>query len=305
MTGAITDVAGVRVGHWSDRDAVTGCTVILCPPGTIGAAEVRGGAASTRGTDSLRPGTRVGELHAVVLSGGSAFGLAAASGVERWLEERGVGLEVGPVRVPIVAAAILFDLGVGDPARRPGPDEGYAACEAASDGSVAEGSVGAGTGATVAKLPDPELGVKGGLGTASRRERDLVVGSLAAVNAVGDVIDRDGRPIATNRAAPGTPVRLDAGANTTLVAVATNARLSRERAFRLTVAGHDGLATAIRPAHTLWDGDTVFALATGEVETEDQLTLERLAAEATAEAIRRGVMLAEPLGGVPSAGEAG
>ncbi len=165
----ITRIAGIRVGHWTDGSGITGCTVVLCPPRTTGSVDVKGGAPGTRETDAIRPGTAVDEIHGVVLTGGSAFGLAAAGGVQRWLEERGIGFEAGVARVPIVPAAVLFDLAVGDPGARPDEAAGYAACEAASDGPVEEGSVGAGTGATFAKQPDPAAGWKGG--SAARRSR--------------------------------------------------------------------------------------------------------------------------------------
>jgi L-aminopeptidase/D-esterase-like protein len=300
----ITDVPGIRVGHVTDRTALTGCTVILCPPGTVGSVEVRGGAPGTHETDGLRPGTVGREVHAVLLTGGSAFGLAAASGVQRWLEERGIGFAAGPARVPIVPAAVLFDLGIGDPTVRPGPDDGYAACEAASDGPVAEGSVGAGTGATVAKLPDPSLGVKGGIGSASERRDELVVGAIAAVNALGAIVDERGTHIAENRGDPAAEPVLWTYANTTLVVVATNARLTKEYAGRLAQAAQQGVSAAVRPAHTLWDGDTSFALATGAVQAH-LLHVEELGARVTAEAIRRGVRSAEALGGVPAASGGG
>jgi len=320
----ITRVAGIRVGHATDLEGITGCTVVLPPPGTIASGSVRGGAPGTRETDLLRPGTLVEEVHAVLLSGGSAFGLAAADGVVRWLEERGIGFDAGVARVPIVPAAILFDLGVGDPARRPGPEEGYAACEAAGE-EVQEGSVGAGTGATVAKSAGPERGVKGGVGTASAEEDGVIVGALAVVNALGEIVEDDGTVIAGPREAsaevtgiqgslpmPITPPvdppggrPPDPGMNTTLVVVATDARLNKERAHLLSLAGHEGLTRAIRPAHTLWDGDAVFTLATGTAEAAQPL-VERLASDAVAEAIRRAVRLASSLGGVPSAsGETG
>ena len=296
----ITDVPGIRVGHATDRRALTGCTVILCPPGTVGSVEVRGGAPGTHETDGLRPGTVGREVHAVVLTGGSAFGLAATAGVQRWLEERGIGFPAGPARVPIVPAAVLFDLGIGDPSVRPGPDDGYAACEAASDGAVEEGSVGAGTGATVAKLPDPSLGVKGGIGSASERRGELVVGAIAAVNALGAIVDERGAKIAENRGDPDAEPVLWTYANTTLVVVATNARLTKENVGRVAQAAQQGVSAAVRPAHTLWDGDTSFALATGVVEAH-LLHVEELAARVTAVAIRRGVRSAEGLGGVPAA----
>jgi L-aminopeptidase/D-esterase-like protein len=299
----ITDVAGVRVGHATDLEAATGCTVVLPPPGTIGSGEVRGGAPGTRETDLLRPGMLVEEVHAVLLTGGSAFGLAAAQGVVSWLEARGIGFDTGVARVPIVPAAVLFDLDVGDPSVRPGPADGAAACEAATD-RVDEGTVGAGTGATVAKLRGPGGAVKGGVGTASAHDGDLVVGAVFAVNAVGEILGEDGESIAASRVPPDErtsswpPV---AGTSTVIGAVATNARLSKERANLLAIAAHDGFAAAIRPAHTPWDGDTVFTLATGEIDAE-QAAVERLAEAATVEAIRRGVLRATSLAGVPAAG---
>jgi L-aminopeptidase/D-esterase-like protein len=296
----ITRVPGVRVGNWTDPVGLTGCTVVLCPPGTVGSGEVRGGAPGTRETDLLRPGTLVQEVHAVLLTGGSAFGLAAADGVMRYLEERGVGFDTGVARVPIVPAAVLFDLGVGDPAARPGPDQGYSACTAGSE-EVPEGNVGAGTGATVAKLHGPEGAVKGGTGTAGAGEGELIVGALAAVNAWGEVIDADGEKLAASRVAPepGASPELF-GTSTTLVVVATNASLSKERAHLLARAAHDGIVAAVRPAHTQWDGDTVFTLATGEVEAA-QRALEGLAESVVAEAIRSAVRHAESVPGWPSA----
>ncbi|HEV3474266.1 MAG TPA: P1 family peptidase [Actinomycetota bacterium] len=288
----ITAVSGIRVGHWSDPVGMTGCTVVLPPPGTVGSGEVRGGAPGTRETDLLRPGMLVSEVHAVVLSGGSAFGLAAADGVARWLEEQGTGFDTGVARVPIVPAAVLFDLGVGDASARPGPDQGYAACRAATE-HVAEGGVGAGTGATVAKLHGPQRAVPGGVGTAAVTEADVTVGALAAVNAYGEVVADDGTAIAG--ALPGEegePQRPAwpgaAGTATTIAVVATDARLTKDRAHLLAVAAHDGLARAVRPAHTMWDGDTIFTLATGRTEAP-QPTLERMAEQVLAEAIRRAV----------------
>lgn len=280
----ITRVQGIRVGHWSDPVGLTGCTVVLCPPGTMGSGEVRGGAPGTRETDLLKPGTLVQEVNAILLTGGSAFGLAAADGVMRFLEERGIGFETPVARVPIVPAAVLFDLGVGDPTARPGPEAGYAACLAAGE-DVAEGRVGAGTGATVAKLHGSERSVPGGLGSASVAEGDVVVGALAAVNSLGEILGEGGEVVVG--ALPG-PEAEPSSPNTTLVVVATNARLSKERAHLLSIAAHDGIAGAIRPAHTLWDGDTAFALATGEVEA-DQRQLEELATRSVMEAIRRAV----------------
>jgi L-aminopeptidase/D-esterase-like protein len=291
----ITRIPGIRVGHWTDPVGRTGCTVVLCPPGTVGSGEVRGGAPGTRETDLLRPGMLVEHVNAVLLTGGSAFGLAAADGVMAWLEERGVGFEVGDsgVRVPIVPAAVLFDLGTGDPTARPGPAEGRAACDAAGE-KVQEGPVGAGTGASVAKIHGPRRAAPGGVGTALVEEGGLLVGAIAAVNALGEIVGEDGEVLVG--AAPGDdedPSETPSAGNTTLVVVATNARLTRERAHLLAIAAHDGLSAAIRPAHTRFDGDTVFTLATGPVETE-QRTVESLAIRAVAEAIRRGVRAANP-----------
>ena len=302
----ITEVEGIRVGHWTDLDGLTGCTVVLCPPGTVGSCEVRGGAPGTRETDALRPGTLVNEIHAVLLTGGSAFGLAAADGVARWLEEHGVGYDMRVARVPIVPAAVLFDLAVGDPRARPGPDQGYAACEAATH-HVEEGTVGAGTGATVAKLPHPDQAVKGGMGSAAVREGDLVVGAIAAANSLGFVVDADGGTIAANRSglpATAPPEIWGPGTATTLVVVATNATMNKERAHLLSLAAHEGIAEAVSLSHTMWDGDTAFALATGRVEA-DQRAVEALARRAVAEAIRRAVRTATGVPGFPSVAELG
>lgn len=298
----ITDIPGVRVGHWSDPVGLTGCTVILCPEGSVAAADVRGGAPGTLGTDSLRPGTLVPGAHAFLLTGGSGFGLASATGVMRWLHERGIGFETGPVRVPIVAGAVLFDLGVGDATAWPGPDAGYAACEAAAGGEVAEGTIGAGTGATVAKLPDPQMGMKGGSGTASERYGDLIVGAVAAANSLGRIVDEDGSDIAWNRGDPDVRAPMWPIGNTTLVCVGTNARLTKASALRLAFAAHDGIALAVRPAHTHWDGDVAFAFGTGTVEG-DPARLPELASNAVASAIRRGVRAAEGVPGYPAARE--
>jgi L-aminopeptidase/D-esterase-like protein len=296
----ITRVPGIRVGHWTDREGLTGCTVVLCPPGTAGSVDVKGGAPGTRETDAIRPGTLTPEVHAVLLTGGSAFGLAAADGVVRWLEEHGVGFDTGVARVPIVPAAVLFDLAIGDAAARPGPAAGAAACEAATDGPVAEGSVGAGAGATVAKHPDPSAGWKGGIGTAVVEEDGVIVGALVAVNASGAITEDDGTPIAANRNPDAEPPAWRGG-NTTLAVVATNARLSKERAQLLAQAGSEGVSLAVRPSHTMWDGDTVFAIGTGVVDAP-QPAIERMALRAVADAIRRAVRAAEPFGGMPAIG---
>jgi L-aminopeptidase/D-esterase-like protein len=295
-------VPGVRVGNVTDLVGLTGCTVVLCPPGTVGSGEVRGGAPGTRETDLLRPGMLVQEVHAVLLTGGSAFGLAAAEGVVRFLEERGIGFDAGVARVPIVPAAVLFDLAVGDPKARPGPEDGYAACAQAGP-DAPQGNVGAGTGATVAKVRGPDGAVKGGLGTASGREGDLVAGVLVAVNAFGEVLDERGGVLAGSRIPPEEASDQQAlpGTNTTIGVVATNARLSKERAHLLALAAHEGIAGTIRPAHTILDGDTVFSLATGETEAP-QSTLEDLVERTMAEAIRNAIRHAESVPGVPAIG---
>ncbi|MFN8232147.1 MAG: P1 family peptidase [Actinomycetota bacterium] len=256
------------------------------PPGTIG-------------TDGLRPGSMGAGVDAILLTGGSGYGLAAAVGVQRWLEEHGRGFQTGPARIPIVAGAVLFDLGVGDPGARPDAEAGHAACDAANDGPVAEGSVGAGTGATVAKLPDPRSGMTGGLGSASARHGDVVVGAVAAVNSLGRIVEADGSTLAGNRGDPDANPAMWPIGNTTLVCVATNARLSLSHGLRLAYAAHDGIALAVRPAHTHWDGDVAFALATGEVDA-DWVRLPELASEAVAQAIRRGVRAATGVPGAPA-----
>jgi L-aminopeptidase/D-esterase-like protein len=276
--------------------------VVLCPPGTVGSGEVRGGAPGTRETDLLRPGMLVEEVHAVLLTGGSAFGLAAADGVMRYLEEQGIGFAAGASKVPIVPAAVLFDLDVGDPSARPGPDAGHAACRSATDADPEEGNVGAGTGATFGKVNGVEHALKGGLGSAARRDGDLIVGAMAAVNALGEVLDEDGSPLVPSRGGPEAGSPPQGGTNTTLVVVAANATLTKERAHLISLAAHDGLAAAIRPAHTIWDGDIAFALATGGVAA-GQKQVEALAVGAVGDAIRRAVLAATSIPGFPSVRE--
>ena len=317
----VTRVRGLRVGHYTDREGATGCTVVLCEAGTVGGVDVRGASPGTRETDLLRPTQRVSEVHAVLLSGGSAFGLDAAGGVVRFLEERGIGLRVGGAIVPIVPAAILFDLGLVTSKVRPGPDEGYAACLAARDGPVAEGSVGAGTGATVGKLLGPDYAVKGGIGTACvDLGGGLVVGAIAAVNAIGGVYDPGtGEVVAGPRVDGGAqmedslemltspdfvPRATAAAANTTIGVVATNAALTKDQVNMLASAAHDGLALAVRPAHLTGDGDTMFALATGELEAPEHFDRVLAAgASSVSQAIVRGVRRATGLGGIPGVGE--
>jgi L-aminopeptidase/D-esterase-like protein len=300
----ITRVPGIRVGHATDAENATGCTVVLPPAGTVGSGAVNGGAPATRETDVLRPGMLVSEVHAVLLTGGSAFGLAAADGVMRFLRRRNVGFETGVVRVPIVPAAAIFDLWIGATAW-PGVADGEAACDGANDGDVEEGSIGAGTGATVAKERGPQHAVKAGIGTASAERDGLVVGALIVNNAVGEVLDGEGNVLAAALETPnehvgGAPEGPLPGTNTVIGVVATNAKLSKERAQLLSIAAHEGTSAAVRPAHTMWDGDTIFSLATGEVDAP-QPTVEELAVNAVAEAIRRSVRLATPLAGVPTA----
>jgi L-aminopeptidase/D-esterase-like protein len=319
---AITAVAGITVGHWSDLDAATGCTVVLCPEGATGAVDVRGGAPGTRNTDLLRQGNVVAQLHAILLTGGSEFGLAAASGVVQWLEERGYGLPLPAGVIPIVSAAVIFDLMIGSPDVRPTAESGYIACQAAG-AEVPVGSVGVGTGATVAKAKMMERALKGGIGTAAERtDSGITVGALVAVNCWAEVVDTEsGRVVAgprgeqpgsfqstleVMRKAPAASPLIDAarGQNTTLGVVATDAALSRDDAYRLAVMAQAGMARPIHPAHSPVDGDTVFALATGHNETAtDLLQLGTLAARAMERGVLRAVTAATGLAGVPSAGE--
>ncbi len=315
-TSAITDVAGIAVGHFTDDRRPTGCTVVLVRDGAVGGVDVRGAAPGTRETDLLDPGNLVGQVHAVMLCGGSAYGLDAAGGAMRWLEEHGIGLQVGNAgRVPIVPAAVLFDLAVGDGRIRPDAAAGYAACAAAVAGQApAEGNVGAGTGASIGKLFGMAHAMKGGIGTASVSAGGFTVGALIAVNALGDVLDPDtGVLVAGARAADGRGLRdtrrtllrgepaqpVLAGTNTTIGVVATDAVLTKAQAQRLAQVAHDGLARSINPVHTMSDGDTLFALATGRVAstsgTPPMTLLGTLAAEATARAVLRAVRAARTL----------
>lgn len=311
--GSITAVAGLLCGHFTDTRRPTGCTVVIAPEGAVAGVDVRGAAPGTRETDLLSPINSVEKVHAVLLAGGSAFGLDAAQGVIRWLEERGIGVQVGPARVPIVPAAILFDLMMGDASIRPDASAGYAACMAASSADVAEGSVGAGTGAAVGKLFGISRGMKGGIGTASATVHGVTVAALVAVNATGDIVDpATGRIVAGARSADGRsligamasivsgelPDHLTIGAATTLGIVATDVALDKAQATRLAQAAHDGFARTIHPAHTPVDGDTVFALATGRSTARLDLTvLGILAAEVTARAVLRAVRAATPVQG--------
>jgi L-aminopeptidase/D-esterase-like protein len=320
--GSLTDVPGIRVGHQTDARRPTGCTVVLAEAGARCGVDVRGGAPGTRETDLLDPVNLVDRVHAVVLAGGSAFGLDAASGVVRFLEERGVGFRAGGALVPIVPAAILFDLWLGKGSVRPDAAAGYAAAAAAAAGPVEEGSVGAGAGATVGKLFGIARAMKGGLGTASlRTSGGVIVGALVAVNAFGDVVDpADGRLLAGARAADGrtlegtlaalqagsSPLGFGDGTSTVIGVVATNAELTKAQATRVARMAHDGLARTVSPAHTPWDGDTLFALSVGGVRiATPDLVVGALAAEAVARSIVRAVRLARGALGVPSLGDLG
>jgi L-aminopeptidase/D-esterase-like protein len=302
MAASITDIGGIRVGHWTDLEAATGCTVVLCEQGPLAGVDVRGAAPATRETDLLRPGSLVGRAHAILLSGGSAFGLDAATGVMRFLEERGVGFATQAGPVPIVPAAALFDLGIGRSDVRPDADCGYAACQAA-DETFAEGCVGAGTGATVAKLGGPGGAVKSGIGTACIKLADgTLVAALVAVNALGAIYDpRTGEPIASPRTGL-SGWRPFGGTNTTIGVIATTARLDAGGINRLAGSGHDGLALAIRPAHTMHDGDALFALSLppSDAPAPDPVALGQAVTEVVAEAILRGVRFATPLHGIPA-----
>ncbi len=308
----LTALTGLRVGHFTHPKRPTGCTVVLCPQGAVAGVDVRGAAPGTRETDLLAPGNTVPHVHAVLLSGGSAYGLDAAGGVMRWLEAQGHGLRVGPACVPIVPAAVIFDLGVGDPRLRPDAQAGQMACEAASEAPVAQGDVGAGAGATVGKLFGPELAMKGGLGSALVQVGPWQVAALVVCNALGDVLDPEtGQLLAGARTSADSMTLLDSrramlagsamghpsvGANTSIGVVATNARLDKAQAQRLAVAGHDGLARAIRPVHTPMDGDTLFGLATGTCErAPGPMRLGAMAAEAVAHATVRAVRAARTL----------
>lgn len=319
--GALTEVAGLKVGHFTLRQRLTGCTVILAEEGAVAGVEVRGGSPGTRETELLSPLNAVEELHAVVLSGGSAFGLDTASGVMRYLEEKDIGFDAGAARVPIVAAAILNDLGVGDPKIRPDADAGYQACLAAATTPPAEGNVGAGAGATLGKLFGMQRAMKGGVGTASLSVGGITVGALVAVNALGDVFDpRNGELIAGARTHDGRrlldapqailrgelPVALEPGQATTIGVVGTNALLTKVQATKVAQMAQAGLTRTIRPVHTPLDGDALFALATGRAgKGADPLLVGLLAGEVVAEAVLRAVWTATGLPDFPSASQMG
>ncbi len=325
LNNSITDVPGIEVGQAQDEVALTGCTVILCRKGAVGGVDVRGSAPGTRETDLLNPINLVNKVHAVVLAGGSAFGLDSAAGVMSYLAEQNIGYGVGNVRIPIVPAAILFDLGLGKSIHPPDKEMGYAAARGANGGKVIEGNVGAGTGASVGKIFGLAGAMKSGLGTASVEiGGGIVIGAIAAVNAFGDVIDPgNGEIVAGARPAKFGPVKLGgsgqfadtlkmmktltgrtilrmaAGGNTVIGVVATNAKLDKSQATKVAQMAHDGLARVIRPAHTMLDGDTIFALATCQKKGDANI-VGVFAGEVFSRAILRAVRAATPAGGLPA-----
>jgi len=324
LKNSITDVRGIEVGHAQDEEALTGCTVILCRRGAVGGVDVRGGAPGTRETDLLNPINLVDKVHAVVLAGGSAFGLDAASGVMRYLEEKKIGFNTGAAKVPIVPSAILYDLNIGRSDVRPDSAMGYRAAASASSDAPAEGNTGAGSGASVGKMFGPALAMKAGLGTASMEiGGGVILGALVAVNAFGDVIDpQTNGIIAGLRSGKVGPLRVGGEdhfadtlamlksrigrgvlgfatrANTVIGAVATNAQLTKAQATKVAQMAQDGIARTIRPSHTMLDGDVVFALSTGKRKVDISI-VGAFAAEVMAEAIVRAVKLAGSAGGLP------
>lgn len=311
-SNTLVDVPGFKVGHASNLEAATGCTVIICPPHTVGGVDVRGGGPGTRETDLLQPHSHVSEVSAIVLSGGSAFGLASAQGVAQYLEEQGIGYKAGPdgeYVIPIVPAAILFDLNLGDKTVRPDPEMGYQAAKNATIDAVAQGTVGAGTGAFCGKIRGAEFATKGGIGSASIEIKEgLWVAAIVAVNAIGDILDEQGNIMAglrdennnfigtlnAFRAFAENPPQLKKNENTVIGAIATNARLTKSQTTKVAQMAHDGLARAVNPAHTEHDGDTIFALSSGEFEA-DTSVIGAFAAEVMAQAIRNGIRQATTL----------
>ncbi|NLP30409.1 MAG: P1 family peptidase [Clostridiales bacterium] len=313
----ITDIKGIKVGSAQDIKGGTGCTVILCEEGAFAGVDVRGGGPATRETDLLKSVNMVEQIHAVMLSGGSAYGLDAGSGAMKFLEEKGVGFDVGVGVVPIVCGASLFDLVVGDPKCRPDKEMGYQACQNASTDKPREGNVGAGTGATVGKFLGIDYMMKSGLGTYAVQIGDLIVGAIVAVNALGDVVDVDtGMRLAgilneDKTALSNTEEVMYAeyagnrnvfSGNTTIGCIATNAKLSKTQLNKLASIAHNGFARAIRPVHTMADGDTIFALSTGEIEVMPD-AIGALATDVMARAINRAVLQAEPAYGLKAASD--
>jgi L-aminopeptidase/D-esterase-like protein len=326
---SLTDVAGIKVGHFTSQQRPTGCTAVLCEAGAVAGVDVRGSAPGTRETDLLNPTNAVQQVHAIMLTGGSAFGLDTATGAMRYLEERGIGFKIDspaqgtkpmPMRrivVPIVPAAVLFDLEVGDPKIRPNAESGYQACQAANAGPVVEGNIGAGAGATVGKAFGMQFAMKSGLGSTGIKvgSSEIVVAALVVVNAVGDVINpKNGKILAGARTADGRGFRdsmaeilrgyqvlPSAGANTTLGVVATNVAFDKARMTKIAQMAQDGLARAINPVHTPSDGDTVFALSTGSLQLNvNHGHIGAIAAEVISQAVLRAVMLAKSIPGLPS-----
>ena len=314
-SGGLTDIGGIRVGHFTDPRRPTGCTVVLTGKGAVAGVDVRGSAPGTRETDLLEPHNTVQKVHAVVLSGGSAFGLESATGVVQYLEEKGLGYPTASVPVPIVPAAILYDLSLGDPSIRPDRQAGYRACQNATTGPVEEGNVGAGAGATVGKLLGKKRAMKGGLGSASLRVGPLAVAALVAVNASGDVIDpKNGRILAGARTEDGQSFAnmakilrenllgsiVQPNENTSLGVVATNASFDKAALQKIAQMSHDGLARTIVPVHLPSDGDTIFSLSTGEVKGHDLGQVGALAAEVISQAVVRAILQARGIPGYPA-----
>jgi L-aminopeptidase/D-esterase-like protein len=312
MHDDITDIPGIRVGHYTNLEAATGCTVILCDTPAIGGVDVRGGAPATRETDLLHSLNLVDEVNAIVLTGGSAYGLDSAGGVMRYLEEQGLGYDTGVARVPIVPAAAIFDLGFGPASIRPDTAAGYQACEQATSEAVLQGNAGAGTGATVGKMAGPSFMMKGGLGTASTLLSDgTLVGALVVVNALGDIIDPHTRQVVAGTRNPSGQGFLTASpiGNTTIAVVATTASLSKHQVNKIAQMAHDGIAQTIHPAHTMFDGDTIFGLAMGPkfqlmtnstIAASQVSTIGAAAATTLARAIIKAVRYATELHGVPA-----
>lgn len=299
MNKTITAVPGIKVGHYTDNQSLTGCTLILYEEGAVGGVDVRGSAPGTRETDLLRPINLVQKVHAVLLTGGSAFGLDAASGVMQYLEENKVGFQTNSIKVPIVPAAVIYDLDIGDPLKRPDKNSGYLAAKNASSDPAEEGSIGVGTGALVGKALGSQYAMKGGVGSYSiELEKGIVVGAITVVNSTGDVyengkiiagaLDKNKNFINVYEYMKKFTVNANAGENTTLSVVATNAILTKEEANKVAQIAHDGMARAIKPVHTMYDGDVVFCLSTGEIESNVTIIGE-LAAEAVEKSIIRAV----------------
>ena len=317
MKNALTDVEGFRVGHAQDLKAATGCTVILCPPGTVGGMDIRGSAAGTRQTDSLHSFHWVDEVHAVLLSGGSAFGLDASGGVMKFLEEKSIGYQTSAAKIPIVPAAIIYDLSLGDGRVRPDKEMGYQACLNSHAGEIAEGSVGVGAGASVGKLLGINWATKGGVGTASRATTGgVIVAALVAVNAFGDVIEPETGKILAGARDPAHPGRFINSAamikegvspsrretdiqNTTLGVVATNAKLTKRQVIKVAQMAQSGLARTIAPIHSTVDGDLIFALSAGDLSA-DVNTIGLIAEEVVETAVLRAVQTADGLGLLPA-----